>query len=56
VFNYSLKNKIPERGGAGFARAPSLWNFIFKLTIFESRLALPACSLKNWDFINPQIP
>jgi len=27
-----LKNKVPERGGAGFARTPSLWNFIYLLT------------------------
>jgi|GEM_PF-5145676 len=23
-------NKIPERGSAGFARTPSLWDFMFK--------------------------
>jgi|GEM_PF-2407616 len=31
----SQKNKIPERGGAGFARAPSLWDLIFLLVPYD---------------------
>jgi len=40
VPRFLLKNKIPERGSAGFARAPSLWNFIYLLPPKSSNLSV----------------